>query len=140
MTQLVDDRLLATLLAGGDPPRPQEPVGHTTGYWYVRLCRAVLSSAGPSDVLSASFAALPPATRTQAMQALLELPEEIGLESLRTLAPLIGHLHQRHRLNALGIEVLAAAVHLQADVYLSAPSPRLEEALRAEHRHVELVP
>ena len=139
MTQLVDDRLLATLLAGGDPPRPQEPV-HTTGHWYVRLCRAVLGSAGPSGVLSASFAALPPATRTQALQALLELPEGIRLESLRTLAPLIGHLHQRHRLNALGIEVLAAAVHLQADVYLSAPSPRLQEALRAERRHVEIVP
>ena len=137
MTQLVDDRLLVTLLAGGDPPRPSEPVW-TTGYWYVRLCRAVLGSAGPSGVLSASFAALPAATRTRALQALLELPEEIGLEPLRTLAPLIGHLHQR--LNALSIEVLAAAVHLQADVYLSAPSPRLEEALRAEHRHVEIVP
>ena len=111
---------------------------YTTGYWYVRLCRSVLNSAGPAGVLSASFAALPPATRTRALRALLELPEEIGLESLRTLAPLIGH--QRHRLNALGIEVLAAAVHLQADVYLSAPSPRLEETLRAEHRHVELVP
>ena len=139
MTQLVDDRLLVTLLAGGDPPRPGEPV-YTTGYWYVRLCRAVLSSAGPSGVLSASFAALPPATRSRALRALLELPARIGLESLRTLAPLIGHLHQRHRLNALGIEVLAAAVHLQADVYLSAPSPRLEEALRTEHCHVEIVP
>ena len=139
MTQLVDDRLLVTLLAGGDPPRPAEAV-YTTGYWYVRLCRAVLGSAGPAGVLSASFAALAPATRTQALQALIELPEEIGLESLRSLAPLIGHLHQRHRLNALGIEVLAAAVHLQADVYLSAPSPRLEEALRSEHRHVEIVP
>ena len=138
MTQLVDDRLLVTLLAGGDPPRPREPV-HTTGYWYVRLCRAVLGSSGPSGVLSASFAALSPATRTRALQALLELPDEIGLESLRTLAPLIGHLHQRHRLNALGIEVLAAALHLQANVYLSAPSPRLEEALRAEQCHVEIV-
>ncbi|MCY4632152.1 MAG: hypothetical protein OXE75_14895 [bacterium] len=139
MTQLVDDRLLVTLLAGGDPPRPREPV-YTTGYWYVRLCRAVLGSAGPAGVLSTSFAALPSETRTRALRALLELPEEIGVESLRTLAPLIGHLHQRHRLNALGIEVLAAAVHLQADVYLSAPSPRLEEALRTEHRLVELVP
>ncbi len=113
---------------------------YTTGYWYVRLCRAVLDSTGPASVLSASFAALAPETRTRALRALLELPEEIGVESLRTLAPLIGHLHQRHRLNALGIEVLAAAVHLQADVYLSASSPRLEEALRTEHRHVEVVP
>ncbi len=113
---------------------------YTTGYWYVRLCRAVLDSTGPAGVLSASFAALPLATRTRALHALLELPEEIGVESLRNLAPLIGHLHQRHRLNALGIEVLAAAVHLQADVYLSAPSPRLEAALRTEHRLVEVVP
>ena len=138
MTQLVDDRLLATLLAGGDPPRPGEPV-HTTGYWYVRLCRAVLNSTGPSGVLSASFAALPAAMHARALRALLELPEGIGLESLRTLSPLIGHLHRRHRLNALGIEVLAAAVRLHADVYLSAPSPRLQEALRAERRHVENV-
>ena len=138
MTQLVDDRLLVGLLAGGDPPRPREPVW-TTGYWYVRLCRAVVGSTGAAGVLSASFAALPEALRVRALRALLELPAEIGLESLRNLAPLIGQLSRRHRLNALGIEVLAAAVHLEADVYLSAPAPRLEAALRAEDRHVELV-
>ncbi|MCY3952744.1 MAG: hypothetical protein OXG69_09385 [bacterium] len=138
MTQLVDDRLLVKLLGGGDPPRPSEAVW-TTGYWYVRLCRAVLGSSGPSGVLSTSFADLPEAMHAPALRALLELPERIGLASLRTLAPLIGHLSRRHRLNALGIEVLAAAVHLQADVYLSAPAPRLEEALRAESRIVEIV-
>lgn len=69
------------------------------------------------------------------MQALLELPDEIGLESLRTLAPLVGHLSRRHQLNVLGIEALAAAVYLEADVYLSTPSPRLQEALTAENRH-----
>lgn len=138
MTQLVDDRLLVTLLGGGDPPQPAEAVW-TTGYWYVRLCRAVLSSAGPTGVLSSSFAALSEALHTQALRALLELPDEIGLTNLRTLGPLIGQLSRRHRLNALGIEVLAAAIHLQADVYLSAPAPRLEEALRAENRNVEIV-
>ena len=138
MTQLVDDGLLVTLLGGGDPPRPSEPVW-TTGYWYVRLCRAVLGSTGPAGVLSASFAALPQALHARAMQALLELPDGIGLASLRTLAPLMGQLSRRHRLNALGIEALAAAVRLEADVYLSAPAPRLEEALRAEHRHAEIV-
>ena len=138
VTQLVDDRLLVDLLGGGDPPRPSEAVW-TTGYWYVRLCRAVLVSAGPAGVLSTSFADLPEAMHTQALRALLELPERIGLAGLRTLGPLIGHLSRRHRLNALGIEVLAAAVHLQADVYLSAPAPRLQEALLAEHRHVEIV-
>ena len=138
MTQLVDDRLLVSLLGGGDPTRPSEAVW-TTGYWYVRLCRAVLGSTGPAGVLSTSFATLPEALHARALRALLELPEEVGLVSLRTLGPLIGQLSRRHRLNALGIEVLAAAVHLEADVYLSAPAPRLEEALHAEGRQVESV-
>ena len=73
------------------------------------------------------------------MQALLELPDEIGLESLRTLAPVVGWLSRRHQLNALGIEVLAAAVYLEADVYLSAPSPRLQEALAVESRRAVIV-
>ena len=138
MTQLVDDRLLVGLLAGGDPPQPSGAVW-TTGYWYVRLCRAVLGSTGPAGVLSASFGSLPEAVHTQALHALLELPDRIGLASLRTLGPLIGHLSRRHQLNALGIEALAAAIHLNADVYLSAPAPRLEDALRAEGRHVEIL-
>jgi len=37
------------------------------------------------------------------------------------------------------MEVLAAAVLLQADVCLSAASPRLEESLRREARTVELL-
>jgi hypothetical protein len=51
----------------------------------------------------------------------------------------IGRLRVRHNLNILGMEVLAAAVYLQADVYLSAPSPRLEESLRGEARFVEIL-
>ena len=77
--------------------------------------------------------------RDKAMQALLELPDEIGMESLRTLAPVIGQLSRRHHLNALGIEALAAAVYLEADVYFSAPSPRLQEALAMESRHSVIV-
>ena len=138
MNQLVDDRLLVDLLGGGDPPRPAEAVW-TTGYWYVRLCRAVLGSTGPAGVLSTSFAGLPEALHAQSIRALLELPERIGLMSLRTLGPLIGQLSRRHRLNALGIEVLAAAVHLEADVFLSAPAPLLQAALLAEHRRAEIV-
>ena len=73
------------------------------------------------------------------MGKLLELPDDIGLESLRTLGPLIGHLRRRHQLNILGMEALAAAVHLQAGVYLSVASPRLEEALQIEGLHVEVL-
>ncbi len=77
--------------------------------------------------------------RNRALARLLELPAEIGLESLRTLAPLIGHLRRRHQLNLLGIEALAAAVHLQAGVFLSVDSPRLEAALRTEGLRVEVL-
>ena len=138
MTQLIDDQLLARVLGGADPPRPGESV-YTTGYWYMRLCRAVMTSSGPRGVLSTSFDSLPLVMRDQAMQALLELPAEIGLESLRTLAPVVGRLSRRHQLNALGIEALAAAVYLEADVYLSAPSLRLQEALAVESRRAVIV-
>lgn len=139
MTQLIDDQLLGTLLRGGSPPRQRADV-FTTGYWYVRLCRAVLGAGKRTGILSAPFAALPDAARDRAIRALVELPDTVGLVSLRELAPLIGQLRHRHELNILGMEVLAAAIHLQADVFVSAPSPRLQEALEREDRRVEIVP
>jgi hypothetical protein len=136
--QLIDDQLLGSVLRGIAPPRRRTDV-FTTGYWYVRLCQAVLTSSGGRGVLPAPFANLPDPIRERAIQALLELPAEIGLVSLRELGPVIGHLRNRHDLNILGMEALAAAVHLQADVYLSAPSPRLEQALSRESRRAEIV-
>ena len=138
MIQLIDDQILGSLLRGGDPPRPAEAV-YTTGYWYVRLCQAVLSASGRDGALSRSFGGYPRDFRDLAIQRLLELPDEIGMESLRTLAPLMGDLRRRHSLNVLGTEALAAAVHLNADVFLSAPSPRLEQALRVEGMYVEVI-
>ena len=133
MTYIVDDQHLGAILRGDDPPRPGEAV-YTTGCWYVRLCHAVLSATERAGSLSAPFATLPDSLRRRATGALLELPPEIGLVSLRELGPLIGRLRQRHQLNVLGIEVLAAAVYLGADVYLCAPAPRLQAALDAEGR------
>ena len=69
----------------------------------------------------------------------MELPDRIGLISLRELAPLIGQLRRRHDLNILNMEILAASVHLGATVFLSAPSPRLQRALAVEGRSTELV-
>ncbi len=138
MTQLVDDQLLSRILRGGSPPRRRGAV-FTTGYWYVRLCQAVFGAADRAGVLSGPFATLRPAARARAMQALLELPDSVRLLSLRELGPLIGHHRRRHELNILGLEALAAAVHLDADVYLSARSPRLETALRGEGLRVTVV-
>lgn len=137
MIQLVDDQLLSAVLRGAAPPAPDTEV-FTTGYWYVRLCQAVLGASDRTGVLSGPFAALPSAARERATRSLLELPDSIGLLSLRVLAPTIGRLRQRHELNILGMEALAAATQLQADVYLSAASPRLEAALTAESLRVEL--
>lgn len=131
MTQLVDDRLLGSVLLGDDPPRPGEPV-FITGYWYVRLCQAVLNASERPCVLSQPFAAQLSTIRQRAVSKVLQLPAHIGLETLRTLSPVIGCLRQHHRLNALGIEALAAAAYLRADVFLSTASPQLQEALLSE--------
>lgn len=137
MTQIVDDRLLGTILRGESPPRSGAPV-FTTGCWYVRLCQAVFGATERLGALSAPFATLPSALQRRATAALLELPPDIGLVSMRELAPLIGRLRQRHQLNMLGMEALAAAVYLDADVVLSAPSPRLQAALAAEGLRCDL--
>ncbi len=70
---------------------------------------------------------------------LLELPEEIGLLSLRELGPVVARLRARHQLNILGMKALAAAVQLDVRVVLSARSPRREEALLVEARTFEVV-
>lgn len=131
MIQLVDDQHLGTILRGDPPPNPDAAV-FTTGYWYVRLCQAVLTATAQPRKLSGPFLDLPERARSRAIDALLALPEAIGLVSLRDLGPTIGRLRSRHRLNILGMEALAAALHLEAHVHLSAKSPKLEAALEAE--------
>ncbi len=138
MSQLLDDQLLGRVLRGGDPPRPGADI-YTTGYWYVRLCQAVLGATERAGVLSGPFASLPDEARARAIEGLLELPASVGLLSLRDLGPLIGQLRARHNLNILGMEVLAAASRLEAEVFLSAPSPRLLDALQAEGRTATVI-
>jgi len=92
----------------------------------VPLCQAPSAVADRTGVLSGPFAALPPSQREQAVAAVVELPEEIGLISLRQLGPVVGRLRTRHQVNILAIEARAAAVYLDATVALSARSPRLE--------------
>jgi hypothetical protein len=138
VSQLLDDQLLGHVLRGGEPPRPDRDV-YTTGYWYVRLCQAVLGATERAGVLSGPFASLPDDARARAIEGLLVLPASVGLLSLRDLGPLIGQLRARHTLNILGMEVLAAASRLDAEVFLSAPSPRLLAALRAEGRTATVI-
>jgi hypothetical protein len=90
-------------------------------------------------VLSGPFASLPHDARARAIEGLLTLPASIGLLSLRDLGPVIGQLRVRHDLNILAMEALAAASRLEAEVFLSAPSPRLLDALRAEGRTATVI-
>ncbi len=131
---LIDDQGLGAVLRGESPARLAERDLATTGCWYVRLCQAVLSAIERRGVLSSPFAPLPEAHRHRAVDALVELPSEIELVSLRHLGPAIGRLRERHALNLLAGEAVAAADYLGADVFLSAPSPRLEQALAVEGR------
>jgi hypothetical protein len=141
VTLVIDDQLLSIVLRGERLPGQLDssrPI-FTTGYWYVRLCQAGLGVVDRPGALSGPFEALPPDRRERARAAVLELPEEIGLISLRELGPVIAQLRARHQLNILSIEAVAAAVHLDAAVALSTSSPRLEAALAAEGRAVEVV-
>lgn len=131
MIYLVDDQQLGAILRGGSPPDPDVSI-FTTGYWYVRLCQAVLTATAQPGKLSGPFLELPEPARSRAVDALLALPADIGLVSLRDLGPSIGRLRARHQLNILGLEALAAAIHLGAHVRLSARSRKLEAALEAE--------
>ena len=136
---LIDDQLLGQVLRGRTPRPLASKELFTTGYWYVRLCQAVLGASERAGVLSGPFASLPDDARARAIQGLLVLPPSIGLLSLRDLGPLIGRLRARHSLNVLGIEVLAAASQLDAEVFLSASSPRLLDALKAEGRTATVI-
>ena len=135
---LIDDQLLGQILRGRTPRSLAAKELYTTGYWYVRLCQAVLGANERTGVLSRPFAELAPHLRDKALQAVLDLPEGIGLLSLRQLGPAIAQLRQRHQLNILGMEALAAASHLGAQVFLSAPSPLLESALKTESLKVKV--
>ncbi len=138
MTQVIDDQLLAMVIIGEDPPQADQEI-FTTGCWYFRLCRAVLNRTTRDGAISRRFRNLPPERRDVEILRLIELPETVGVESLRTLVPLMSQMHLRHKLNLLGCEALAAAVHLDASVFLSTSSPPLERVLEAEKVAVEVV-
>ncbi len=131
MTTLVDDRALSEILRG---ERRIDGSVFTTGLWYLRLCQAVLTTNSPvQGSLSRPIAVLPPSVQQAAIAALMSLPEDIGLLSLRELGPTMAELRRKYRLNLLSSEVLAAAKHLNASVLLTTRSPHLEDALAAEN-------
>jgi hypothetical protein len=130
VTRLIDDRTLSAVLRGA---LSFDGLVYTTGLWYLRLCQAVLGATRPpTGQLSKPIASLPADMRDAAIRSVLELPDEIHMLDLRTLAPTMAAHRERHRLNLLSTEALAAATISGAKVVLSAASPRLEAALDSE--------
>lgn len=131
MTLLIDDTHLSSVLRG-EPFETDEPL-FTTGLWYLRLCQAVLTANRPTTGrLAAPIVSLPASQQMAAIKALVELPDQIGLLSLREVGPTMAEFRGRHQLNLLGLEALAAARVLDASVILSADSPLLEASLDLE--------
>lgn len=134
MVVLIDDRLLRAVITDAEPSalrrlRRGDPV-YTTGHFYVRLCRAI-ASPSVAGVLSRSLDVMDDAERASFVAQLTELPADVGMLPLRELAWRIGQLAGEHRLNVLGLEVLAAAETLGATVCFAAGNegPMLLEAI-----------
>lgn len=125
---IVDDRLLLNALSGrmSGPLRDALDTGQmfTTGAWYYRLSRAVLRSE-VAGKLSSAFASLEDDERETASRGLNELPEQIGLLSLRKLVPVMSLLDIGQPLNQLSAEALAACVVLEASLVVTTDSPML---------------
>ena len=121
-TVVVDDRLLAAVLLREEPDnlarvRSQGRL-FTTGLWYHRLCRA-LAAGRVAGRLSSSFLKAPVDVATAALAAVVRLPEEVGLVSLRELAWPMGRVLAGHRLNVLGLEAVCASQWLGATLCLA---------------------
>ena len=117
MPVLVDDQTVSGLIRE-EIGWPDDRV-FTTGYWYLRLCQAVVRGAG--GVLSRPLMSLPPNRREIALRAVLELPERIEMLNWREVAPVMaGQLDGPGRgLNLLSREALAVATVLQATVVMA---------------------
>lgn len=118
---LLDDHLLLRQLLD-DPPRSlarRRGPRHTTGLWYHRLCRAVLTSP-VLGTMSSRLAGAPPELAVLATRAAVDLPADLGLVSLRDLAwPMAELLQAGARLKLSSLEALAAAEHLGATICLA---------------------
>ena len=143
MDVVVDDHLLLRVLLKDEPLQLRAPGARlfTTGLWYHRLCRAV---ATPTVVgaLSGSLGHVDVATARAAVQAIVSLPEPIGVLSLRELgwsmARLLG---DGVRLNLMSLEALSAAERLGAELCLAADdeNPQLIAAARRRNTQVRIL-
>lgn len=125
---VIDDQLLLAILSDTAPADITAAVERgevfTTGSWYYRLGRAVTAGSG-SGALSGRFRALDEAGRRRVVGALEELPEQIGLLSLRVVVPVMQAIAVSRPLNLLNAEALGAALMLDATIAVTVDAPLL---------------
>lgn len=128
---LVDDLLLFRVLAGSAPASAMAALEagelYTTGCWFYRLSRAI-HDRRLVGALSREFAALPDDDQRRIVAALDDLPERIGLVSLRTLVPIMAVLDVDRRLNLIAAEAVASALLLSARIEVTTDTPGLRDA------------
>ena len=140
---VVDDHVLLRMLLDDEPIdlRANGAKISTTGLWYHRLCRALVAST-VTGVYSRSLGSADPLLGERALRAVLELPDTIGLVSLRDVAwPMAALLGSGVRLNLMSLEALAAAQHLGAEICLAAidANPPLIAAAVATGTSIRLI-
>lgn len=137
---LIDDHLVLRTLLGEAPERLVDSGARlfTTGLWYHRLCRALTDDA-VTGVLSRMLGDVEPAVGAGVVAQVAELPDEIGLVSLRALGWPMGELlHDGPRPNLLSLEALAAARYLDAEIVLAAADDNGPLRAAALHHHIRV--
>lgn len=133
MVTIIDDALLARVVAAGDPRRAagvDSPAVVTTGLWYYRFARALLDDRSISGRLSAAFGNID----TEARLALVSLlPEGVIIMGLEVVTPTaatatrdagLAGIH----LNALAAEAVGVALQTGGEILVATPSPSLAAA------------
>jgi hypothetical protein len=125
---VVDDQLLLAVLSDTAPDEIIAAVASgevfTTGSWYHRLGRAVTAGTG-TGTLSGRFQALDETVRQRVLASLEDLPEQIGLLSLRIVVPVMQALAVTRPLNFLNAEALGAALLLDGSIAVTVDAPLL---------------
>ncbi len=125
---VIDDQVLLAVLSDTAPDDITAAVASgevfTTGSWYYRLGRAVTAGTG-SGALSGRFQALDVSVRQRVSASLEDLPDQIGLLSLRVVVPVMQALAVTRPLNFLNAEALGAALLLDASIAVTVDAPLL---------------
>jgi hypothetical protein len=118
VTIVLDDHLLRDWMTSRDVPLGKAIAGEevaSTNLWYVRLCKSAARATGVDT------RRLNSTERRALVAGLIALPGDIVVVPMRDLAWRMGELAADHTgLSALGAEAVAAAIHLEARILVSA--------------------